>query len=320
MASNIKKISPLINTQIPEFISTEYENFSKFIEKYYEQLEARGQTLDVINNIEKYRDINFYEKNLLTEYTVLSSNLNSTNNTIEVEDTSSFPETNGYIRIGEEICFYKSKTSSQFLEVSRGVSGNTTLGDLYEKSSFVTTNAADHFSGDQVLNVSNLFLYALIKNFEAEYLGVFPEKYLKKEVDKRTLIKNIQKFYRAKGSDASIKFIFNSIISKEQNEIPEVFYPKDNTIKASTSDWITKYSLKVKVIEGNLQSLIGEKIEQQENSNYASAVVDNVIFYKNDIYEIVLNPSTVNNRFTVPAKTKLSKNYLLLLVQKEELM
>lgn len=308
MASNIKKISPLINTQIPEFISTEYENFSKFIEKYYEQLEARGQTLDVINNIEKYRDINFYEKNLLTEYTVLSSNLNSTNNTIEVEDTSSFPETNGYIRIGEEICFYKSKTSSQFLEVSRGVSGNTTLGDLYEKSSFVTTNAADHFSGDQVLNVSNLFLYALIKNFEAEYLGVFPEKYLKKEVDKRTLIKNIQKFYRAKGSDASIKFIFNSIISKEQNEIPEVFYPKDNTIKASTSDWITKYSLKVKVIEGNLQSLIGEKIEQQENSNYASAVVDNVIFYKNDVYEIVLNPSTVNNRFTVPAKTKLSKN------------
>ena len=308
MASNIKKLSTLIESQLPGFISSEYENFAKFIEKYYEQLESKGQALDIITNIEKYRDINYYEKNLLEEYTTLVSNVNSTDTTIEVADTSSFPKTNGYIRIGDEICFYKAKTQTQFLEVSRGVSGNTTLGDLYDSSSFVTTNAAIHYTGDQVLNISNLFLYALVKNFEAEYLGVFPEKYLKDEVDKRTLIKNIQKFYRAKGTDASIKFIFNSIVSKEENETPEVFYPKDNTIKSSTADWVTKYSLKVKVIEGNPESLIGEKIEQIENSNYASAVIDNVIFYKNDIYEIVLNPSTVNNRFTIPAKTKLTKD------------
>jgi len=139
-------------------------------------------------------------------------------------------------------------------------------------------------------------------------LGVFPEKYLKDEVDKRTLIKNIQKFYRAKGTDASIKFIFNSIVSRQENETPEVFYPKDSTIKSSTADWVTKYSLKVKVIEGNPESLIGEKIEQIQDSNYASAVIDNVIFYKNDIYEVILNPNTVNNRFTVPAKSKLTKN------------
>ncbi|MGA1544638.1 MAG: YHYH protein [Saprospiraceae bacterium] len=308
MASNTKKLSSLIESQLPGFISSEYENFSKFVEKYYEQLESRGQALDVITNIEKYKDINFYEKNILKEFTSLTSNINSTDTTIQVEDTSSFPETNGYLRIGDEICFYKSKTPTQFLEVSRGVSGNTTLGDLYEKSSFVTTNATNHYNGDQVLNISNLFLYALVKNFESEYLGVFPEKYLKEQVDKRTLIKNIQKFYRAKGTDASIKFIFNSIISKEEDETPVVFYPKDNTIKPSTSDWITKYSLKVKVIEGNPESLIGERIEQIQNSNYASAVVDNVIFYKNDIYEIILNPSTINNQFVIPSKTKLTKD------------
>lgn len=307
MTSNTKKLSTLIESQLPGFISSEYENFSKFIEKYYEQLESRGQALDVITNIEKYRDINFYENNILQEFTVLSSNINSTDTTIQVEDTSSFPETNGYLRIGEEICFYKSKTSTEFLEVTRGVSGNTTLGDLYEKSSFVTTNSSNHYNGDQVLNISNLFLYALVKNFESEYLGVFPEKYLKEQADKRILIKNIQKFYRAKGTDASIKFIFNSIVSKEQNETPEVFYPKNNTLKSSTSDWITKYSLKVKVVEGNPEILIGEQIEQT-GSNYASAVVDNVIFYKKDIYEIILSSSTTNNRFDIPAKTKLTKD------------
>mgnify|MGYP003343257392 CR=1 FL=1 len=86
-----------------------------------------------------------------------------------------------------EICFYKEKTDTEFLEVSRGVSGNVTLGDLYNKTEFVTTNAVVHYQNDVVYNVSNLFLYALVKSFENEYLGAFPEKYLKKLAGEETL-------------------------------------------------------------------------------------------------------------------------------------
>ena len=57
VAAKTKRISTLIETQLPEFISTEYELFTKFVEKYYESQEVQGGTLDVINNIQKYADI-----------------------------------------------------------------------------------------------------------------------------------------------------------------------------------------------------------------------------------------------------------------------
>jgi hypothetical protein len=316
MAAKNKKISALIEQQLPGFISSEYENFSKFVEKYYEQLESAGQPVDIINNITKYRDINFYEENLLKQSSKLVSPLSDTTDNIFVEDATSFPKENGYIKIDDEICFYKFRSENQFIDVSRGVSGNTTLGDLYSETNFVTTKASSHSSGVEVYNVSNLFLYAFIKNFEEQYLGAFPEKYLKGEVDKRTLIKNINKFYKAKGTDKSIKFIFNSIVSRDPKESPEVYNPKDSTIKASTSDWLTTYSLKVRVLSGDPSLLIGEELVQNLDEDkpemlYASAIVDNVLFKSStdegEIYEIILDPSTINGRFEVASKTTLRK-------------
>ena len=217
-----RRISTLIESQLPEFISSDYENFSKVVEKYYEQLELRGQPLDVIQNITKYRDIDFYEKSLLAQGTELAVAVSASDTTIELVDGSSFPEENGYIKINDEILFYKERSGNTLSEVSRGVSGNTKLGDLYEASNFVTTLAAGHNSGVRVQNISNLFLYAIVKNFESDYLASFPEKYLNEKVDKRTLIKNISSFYRAKGTDRSIKFIFNTLVG---NDTPEVVKP-----------------------------------------------------------------------------------------------
>ena len=317
MQTNTRKISTLIETQLPGFISSEYENFSKFVEKYYEHLENRGNTLDIIGNIEAYRDINFYEKNLLQQSTTLSGNISSSDTTITVSDASSFPEKNGYIKIGGEICFYKERTSTQFQGVSRGVSGNTTLGDLYTESTFVTTQAADHISGVEVYNISNLFLYALIKSFENQYLSGIPEKYLKGDIDKRNLIKNISQFYKAKGTSQSIKFIFNSIIAKEAGDVPEVYNPKDYTLKASVSDWQTSTSLKVKVLSGDATDLIGKQIVQaldpyNKDLVYASSYVENVISRGSvdgeEIYEIVLDSSSVNGTFEVASKTTLKSS------------
>ena len=64
-AVKTKRISTLIETQLPAFISDEYELFSKFVQKYYEAQEVQGGTLDVISNIQKYADIDYYEQNYL---------------------------------------------------------------------------------------------------------------------------------------------------------------------------------------------------------------------------------------------------------------
>ena len=313
MSVKKKSISTLIESQLPEFISSEYELFSKFVTKYYEQQELQGQPLDVLSNLQTYADIDYYEKNILKQNTILSSDISDSATTITVDDATSFPEENGYIQIGNEICFYKERTDTQFLEVSRGVSGNTKLGDLYSSSNFVSTTAVFHSSGSQVNNISNLFLYALVKSFEAQYLGAFPEKYLKGQVDKRTLIKNIRKFYKAKGTDASVRFIFNTLVAGGEENTPALYNPKDFTYKSSESDWQKGFALKAKVLSGNVNDLIGKVITQPRTSSipFASAVVDNVRFDSTvdgeAIYNIFLAEETINGEFSITSKTELTK-------------
>ena len=311
MPKTANKISLLVESQLPSFISDEYELFSKFIQKYYEQLEIQGQPLDIATNIAAYRNIDFYEKGILKQETKLAEFAQDTDTEITVVDATAFPES-GYLSVNDEICFYKSRTNTKFLEVSRGVSGNTTLGDLYSESTFVTTQAADHPNGSTVVNISNLFLFALVKSFEAQYLPDFPVSFLNSDVDERTLIKNITDFYRSKGTSNSIKFLFTCLIPNATE--PTVLYPRDYTLKSSESTWVNNYSLKVKVLSGDPESFIGKTIVQNVEGNYASATIDNVLFTGTfdgiDLYEFILAEETVNGSFAISSKTKLTEDIL----------
>ena len=91
-----KRISTLIETQLPAFISDEYELFSKFVQKYYEAQEVQGGTLDVINNLQKYADIDYYEKNILKQFDTLDVSITTTSDTIVLQDATSFPKQNGF--------------------------------------------------------------------------------------------------------------------------------------------------------------------------------------------------------------------------------
>ena len=302
-----RNISSLIESQLPSFILEDYELFGKFLKSYYAQQELSGGVLDIILNLTKYRDINFYDKAVLTESTKTVGITGISDTTITVDSTEGFPK-QGLIKLGDEIAFYTSKTATTFQSVSRGVSGNTTLGDLYSNSKFVSTSAASHADDTVVENISNLFLYALIKSFESEYLAGIPEKYLRGEIDKRTLIKNISSFYKSKGTKRSIQFIFNCLISSDDTD---VFFPKETTLKASESDWSKVYSLRVIALSGNPETLIGKRVTQS-GASYASAVVDNAL--KEQIadgvqmWDIILAESSVNNVFQVANKTSLTKD------------
>ena len=191
MAAIQKKISKLVDNQLPEFISTDYPKFSAFLQKYYEQLELPGQPLDIITNLTKYGDIDTYEKSVLSEFTSVTSNIDASDDVIYLENTDSFPDESGYVLIGEEIIFYASKTNNSITGCVRNVSGTTKLGDLYNKSTYKKVSSVDfgngvsHLSGVLAYNISNLFLYAFVKNFEKQYLASFPEESLKEEIDRR---------------------------------------------------------------------------------------------------------------------------------------
>lgn len=330
MTRNLTRISKLVESQLPEFITFEYPKFTAFIQKYYEQLENTGQPLNILNNLSAYQDIDFYERKILEEFNylvsiteILDSNDVIVDYHITLKDAESFPNENGYILIDDEVIFYKQRVDNTFTGCYRNVSGTTKLGDLYEESTFNSVaysefnTASPHLSGVEVYNISNLFLYAFVKNFESQYLASFPEESLKPEVDKRQLLKNIRAFYQSKGTEQSIKFIFNSIVAKDTTDVPSIYYPKDNTLKSSTSGWINKYALKVKVISGDILKIIGQKIYQtQDIFNLdlpsASAIVDNVKFlgnYDNEtFYELVLAPESVVGEFDLAKKTFLTKS------------
>ena len=306
------QISSLIEDQLPGFITAEYENFTKVLEGYYEQLESAGQPLDIIANITNYRDVDYYEKHLLKERSTLVAAISDTVNQVILQDGTSFPERNGYIKIDDEILFYKERDGNTLTEVSRGVSGNTKLGDLYTDDVYSSSVAVEHSAGVNVDNLSHLFLYALTKAFEKEYLDSFPEAYLKDDVDKRTLIKNIGSFYKVKGNDKSIRFIFNTLISKSADDVPTTYNPKDNTLKVSTSDWDSTYALQAVVLSGDVNWLLGEEIIQQADKNlpnlpYASAVVENVVQIGTGLFNLIISPSSMNGEFVIPQQTTLDK-------------
>ena len=308
MLDNKRKISNLIETQLPRFINDEYENFGKFLRSYYEQLEVQGQPLDIINNLDKYLDIGTFSKEVLKGQNTLAANISATDTEITLEDGESFPKRGGYVRVNEEICFYTERSGNVLKGVTRGVSGNMKLGDLYEESNFVSTESVAHFLGAPVYNVSNLFLYAIVRSFELQYLDGFPEKYLSNAADKRTLIKNVGDFYKSKGSEKSIKFIFNSVLTQAgEEDLVSTYNPKDYTIKASTSNWTKLYSLRVKAFVGDPMDLLGKRIEQIQGDVLVSATVDNVRFYKSingdALYDIILAEETISGKFTVSQKS-----------------
>ena len=322
MATKVKSLSALIDNQLPDFIVSEYPKFSAFMQKYYEQLELPGQPVDLISNLTKYRDIDTYTHDLLKQQTVLTQNISGTSSTINVEDTSSFPDVNGYVLIDDEVVFYKTKTATSFVDCYRNISSTTKLGDLYNPLSFknVSDNSGSgvqHLNGASIFNISHLFLYSLIKNFESEYLSSFPEASLKSTVDKSLLIKNIKKFYASKGTESSIKFLFNSLVPSDGPNDPTVYYPKDSTYKASYGEWINNYSLKARIV-GNVSDiryLIGARIVQQQDQNdssigYASAVIDNIVSIGEGYYEIILAEQSVVGEFSVISETYLTSSLL----------
>lgn len=318
MAGKTKSLSTLVENQLPQFISDDYPLFVEFVKKYYEQLEVKGQPLDILNNFVHYLNIDNYDKELLKGYTTLSAEVSSSSSTINVESTVGFPKTNGYLLINDEAIFYKSTTSTSFVDCYRNVNATTKLGDLYHKSDIKVVLYDDlgkglfHQSNSKVLNISNLFLYAFVKNFETQYLASFPEESLKPEVDKKNLLKNIKQFYQAKGTDQSISFIFNSIVAKEPNDSPTVYYPKDSTFKASGGKWIKNYSIRARLISGDPKKLVGKRISQfldPYNSSVTNAfgLVDNVSVLDGAFYEISFAENSIVGNFKIASETFLTK-------------
>jgi hypothetical protein len=76
-------------------------------------------------------------------------------------------------------------------------------------------------------------------HIENTYLHDFPKGSF--AGDKSTIIKNIKDFYRAKGTEKSVKFLMRAIFGEDV----DFYYPKKDVLKASDGKWYIQKSLRV---------------------------------------------------------------------------
>lgn len=120
-------------------------------------------------------------------------------------------------------------------------------------------------------------------------------------VDKRLLLKNIKDFYRARGTEKSIKFLMN-ILFNQQNV--NFYYPKKDILRASDGKWYVQRSLRVNDIKinGNLTtSLVDAQFfgstTVRGNTSGATAIVERVDrFFESgsEINELIITGTTGN--------------------------
>jgi hypothetical protein len=151
--------------------------------------------------------------------------------------------------------------------------GGTGAGEIH-----TSQHLADNRDPDENID----FFFDMMKK---ELLGSFPESF-EDGSNKRTVMKNIRSFYRAKGSVDSVKFLFKILFDTES----EIYTPKEDIIKASMGDYKSDKQILVSSSSGaSIYECEGQMISQFDpidpNIRTASAGVKRAVRYVGEGYD-----------------------------------
>ena len=142
---------------------------------------------------------------------------------LELMDGTGFPERNGVIMIDDEVILYRYRRGNFLYELQRGASGTTVLPTFRTNGTYLSnTTPATHYAGSVVVNLSNLFLIAMLETIHKSYTPNIESDRVCPEVNRSSLLQNIKDFFASKGSKLGIKALFKMLFC--ENDV-EVFYP-----------------------------------------------------------------------------------------------
>ena len=143
----------------------------------------------------------------------------------------------------------------------------TFLEKYYEwmESSGNAIKASQQISEAQDVDLASDYYLNLIRK---EFLPYFPESIT---LDKRKFLKLINQFYSAKGTPNSVKFLFRALY----NEEIQIYYPKDDILRASDGKWVLPLALRIDTSDNNIFN-IGKTLITGQTSK-ATALVEKVI-------------------------------------------
>ena len=297
--------SSQVDQILPRTIAQNYRQFVNFMTTAAESTERIGFGQDILQNLDRYRDFDTY-KNTLTQSNVLDAPVSIDDEELVLVDSYGFPEENGVILIGQEVILYRKKEGNTLEGLLRGAAGTIELETFKSDGEYVSTDPAIHNKGDEVKNLSVMFLVSMLETIHKSFTPEIDSKNIYPEINRSTLLQNIKDFFQSKGTRLGIESLFRMLFG--ENDV-DVTYPGDRMIKPSTSTFSEKLMMRVSPIPPVVcdldiletyvlpSELIGQEIvykSYNDDRSYARGFIDYVSSYTHggeDQYELWVNPS-----------------------------
>ena len=197
-----------VQNQVPQFLTEEFPLYEKFIKHYYDFLE----TLCVY-----YRSVEGYTAEFTLGETVTGLTSGATGT---IKATGAYTE--------NYKLFIEPTNDINFL-VDETINGtNSSSRALLYKINRHPLNASKTFS--DIIN-SDETTEGVLKSFKKE---LYPNIRDDATGDLRLFLKNIKKFYRAKGNEKSFRTLFRLLYGQENLDF---YYPKTDLLKVSDGNW-----------------------------------------------------------------------------------
>ena len=239
MADTLKnKVSPHIQTQLPEFIQSDHPLFSLFLKYYYEFLEAGELVLSGSNDY-------VIEETITKNYI-----LDETEERIVLEESAG-KFVGGETIVGQTTGFTARILVDDFDDNNRLFvtsqqkfqTGETIVGQTSGATSTVVS-----YRGNPVQNIQQLLQFADVDNTVYEFLDKFRDAFmdslpntLADGISKRKLLKNIKDMYAAKGTADGHKLFFRILFDEDAT----IIYPRDNMLRVSDGQWSTDRVIRI---------------------------------------------------------------------------
>ena len=227
------KIQSVVENQLPIFLGAELEGAGDFLKTYYRSQENQGAPVNILENIDQYTKVGTYSS--IVGFTTVTSNIDFDATTINVGDTSGWPDKYGLLKINDEIISYTGKTQTSFTGCIRGFSGITSYRSNTgpDELIFDSSSADEHVADAAVENLSSLFLKEFFRKLKSEYLPGLENANLYPGLNSANFIKQATDFYRSKGTADGFEILFRALYNDEV----EVLKPQDNLFAPSAAEY-----------------------------------------------------------------------------------
>lgn len=139
--------------------------------------------------------------------------------------------------------------------------------------------------GETQADIDQLREYLSVQTAPQEFVDILFEDLLPSipknvVVDKTLLAQNIVDFYKSRGSERSIEFLFKILYGEDIS----VYYPKENILRTSDGIWQRKKYIKAQIIDESIDQLVSRKVYGLRSR--ASAVVESVRIFNSASYDV----------------------------------